>query len=94
MYVLIANGVFGLVVMGVLLATKALHWGWAIVLGVVAFAVGQGLVGYLLQRKVKGAMEEVQRIRRAVLEGDLWELVERRCRAHPALLSALRRLGN
>ncbi len=39
------------------------------------------------------SMEEVQRIRRAVLEGDLWELVERRCRAHPALLSALRRLG-
>lgn len=62
MYVLIANGVFGLVVMGALLATKALHWGWAIVLGVVAFALGQGLVGYLLQRRVKAAMEEVQRI--------------------------------
>ena len=39
------------------------------------------------------SMEEVQRIKRAILEGDLWELVERRCRAHPALLSALRRLG-
>jgi Sec-independent protein translocase protein TatA len=51
-----------LVVTGVLLATKALHWGWAIVLGVVVFVVGQGLVGYLLQRKVKRAMEAVQRI--------------------------------
>jgi 7-cyano-7-deazaguanine tRNA-ribosyltransferase len=39
------------------------------------------------------SLEEIQRIKRAILEGDLWELVERRCRAHPALLSALRRLG-
>jgi 7-cyano-7-deazaguanine tRNA-ribosyltransferase len=39
------------------------------------------------------SQEEIQRIKRAILEGDLWELVERRCRAHPALLSALRRLS-
>ncbi|MBI0584325.1 MAG: tRNA guanosine(15) transglycosylase TgtA [Methanomassiliicoccus sp.] len=39
------------------------------------------------------SLEEVQRVRRAILEGDLWELVERRCRAHPSLLSALRRVG-
>jgi 7-cyano-7-deazaguanine tRNA-ribosyltransferase len=39
------------------------------------------------------SQEEVLRIRRAIMEGDLWELVERRCRAHPALLSALRRLS-
>lgn len=39
------------------------------------------------------SLQEIQRIKRAILEGDLWELVERRCRAHPALLSALRRLG-
>jgi hypothetical protein len=62
MLVIVANGLFGILVMGVLLITKALHWGWAIALGFLAFAVGQGLATYLLQRKVKGAMEEVQRI--------------------------------
>ena len=39
------------------------------------------------------SLEELQRVKRAILEGDLWELVERRCRAHPALLTALRQLG-
>jgi 7-cyano-7-deazaguanine tRNA-ribosyltransferase len=39
------------------------------------------------------SLEEIQRVKRAILEGDLWELVERRCRAHPALLSALRHLA-
>jgi len=62
MFVLIANGVFGCVVMGILIATQAMHWGWAILIGILSFAVGQGLVGYLLQRKVKKAMEEVQLI--------------------------------
>jgi hypothetical protein len=62
MFVLIANGFFGLIVMGTLIATHAMHWGWAILLGVLSFVAGQGLIGYLLQRKVKGAMEEVQRI--------------------------------
>ncbi len=36
---------------------------------------------------------ELERVKRAIMEGDLWELVERRCRAHPALLDALRALG-
>lgn len=62
MFVLLANGVFGLLVSGILIATRAMHWGWAILLGLVAFVLGQGLVGYLLQRNVKKAMEEVQRI--------------------------------
>lgn len=62
MFVVIANGVFGFAVLGILIATRAMHWGWAILIGVLVFAIGQGLVGYLLQRKVKGAMEEVQRI--------------------------------
>jgi 7-cyano-7-deazaguanine tRNA-ribosyltransferase len=35
---------------------------------------------------------EIKRIKRAIREGDLWELAERRCRAHPALLDGLRRL--
>ncbi|MBI0582391.1 MAG: tRNA guanosine(15) transglycosylase TgtA, partial [Methanomassiliicoccales archaeon] len=36
---------------------------------------------------------ELERVKRAIMEGDLWELVERRCRSHPALLDALRALG-
>ena len=32
---------------------------------------------------------ELERVKRAIMEGDLWELVERRCRSHPALLDAL-----
>ncbi len=35
---------------------------------------------------------EMERCKRAILEGDIWELAERRCRSHPALLDGLRRL--
>lgn len=35
---------------------------------------------------------EIDRVKRAILEGEIWELTERRCRAHPELLSALRKL--
>src|SRR5207247_1932431 len=34
----------------------------------------------------------VREVRRAIAHGDLWELVERRARAHPTLLVALRQL--
>ncbi len=37
---------------------------------------------------------EMRQVRRGILEGSIWELTERRCRGHPALLSALRRLAN
>jgi len=40
------------------------------------------------------SQQEIERVKRAILEGDLWELVERRCRGHPMLLDALRRLGD
>jgi 7-cyano-7-deazaguanine tRNA-ribosyltransferase len=36
--------------------------------------------------------KEIALIKRYILEGRLWELAEQRCRAHPALLGALRRL--
>jgi len=36
--------------------------------------------------------KEIEHAKRAMLEGTLWELVERRCRSHPALLDGLRRL--
>ncbi|MCE5296973.1 MAG: tRNA guanosine(15) transglycosylase TgtA [Euryarchaeota archaeon] len=35
---------------------------------------------------------EMDRVKRALLEGNLWELAEQRCRSHPALLDGLRRL--
>lgn len=35
---------------------------------------------------------ELRRVRQAVADGHLWELVERRCRGNPALLDALREL--
>ncbi|MCL2786484.1 MAG: tRNA guanosine(15) transglycosylase TgtA [Methanomassiliicoccaceae archaeon] len=37
--------------------------------------------------------KELSIIKRYILEGRLWELVEQRCRAHPALLGALRKLS-
>lgn len=36
---------------------------------------------------------ELRRIRQAIVEGRLWEYVEMKCRAHPRLLNALRRLA-
>jgi len=35
---------------------------------------------------------EVRRVRQAIKAGELWELAERRCRAHPALLDGLKEL--
>ena len=37
--------------------------------------------------------QEMDLVKRYLREGRLWELAELRCRAHPALLDALRRLG-
>ena len=34
--------------------------------------------------------EEMNRIKEAIREGSLWELVEERCRSHPKLLEAYR----
>lgn len=40
------------------------------------------------------SIAEIERIKKAILEGTLWEFVEMRCRSHPALLDGLRRLAN
>lgn len=37
-------------------------WGWSVFAGIVGFGVFQGVVGYLLQRRVKRDMERVQSI--------------------------------
>ncbi|RLG33287.1 tRNA-guanine(15) transglycosylase, partial [Methanosarcinales archaeon] len=36
--------------------------------------------------------EEMRTVKQSVVEGSLWELCERRCRAHPALFAALKRI--
>jgi 7-cyano-7-deazaguanine tRNA-ribosyltransferase len=36
--------------------------------------------------------KEMDRVKRAIIEGEIWELTERRCRSHPMLLDGLRRL--
>jgi len=39
------------------------------------------------------SFSEIKKIKQAVHEGSLWEMVEERCRAHPFLLSALKKIG-
>ncbi len=39
------------------------------------------------------SFSEIKKIKQAIHEGSLWELVEERCSAHPFLLSALKKLG-
>jgi len=46
----------------------------------------------LAEHNLLVSLEEVRRVRQAVHEGSLWELVERRARAHPRLLEALHAL--
>jgi 7-cyano-7-deazaguanine tRNA-ribosyltransferase len=44
----------------------------------------------LAKHNLISCLEEIKRVRQAIYEGSLWELVEQRARAHPALLEALR----
>ncbi len=44
----------------------------------------------LAEHNLHVSFAAVREVRRAIAAGDLWELVERRARAHPALLDALR----
>lgn len=36
---------------------------------------------------------EIENVKKAIMEGNLWELAELRCRSHPALLDGLRRIA-
>ncbi len=45
---------------------------------------------FLAEHNLYASFAAVREIRDAIAAGNLWELVERRCRAHPALLDALR----
>lgn len=46
----------------------------------------------LAEHNLHASFAAVREVRRATAAGDLWELVERRARAHPALLDAVREL--
>lgn len=46
----------------------------------------------LARHNLHVSLAEVRRVREAIRQGRLWELVEQRCRAHPQLLEALRAL--
>ena len=48
----------------------------------------------IAQQNLHVSFAELRLIRQAIYEGSLRELVEERCRAHPALLEAVRQLGN
>ncbi len=47
----------------------------------------------IAEHNLQQISHELSAVRRAICEGRLWELAETRCRAHPALLDGLRRLG-
>jgi len=44
------------------------------------------------EHNLYASFAELRRVRQAIADGRLWEHVERRCRAHPSLLEALREL--
>ena len=48
----------------------------------------------IAQHNLHVSLAELRLIRQAIYDGNLMELVEERCRAHPALLEAVRHLGN
>lgn len=50
-------------------------------------------VKLIAQHNLAVSLGELRTIRQAINDGDLMELVEERCRAHPALLDGLRKLG-
>jgi len=48
----------------------------------------------LAQHNLNISFAEIRKIKQAIIDGNLLELVEQRCRAHPYLLDALRNLKN
>ncbi len=47
----------------------------------------------LAEHNLHVCMSEIEVVKQAIYEGSLWDLVERRARAHPSMTAALRRLG-
>ncbi|HID17845.1 TPA: tRNA guanosine(15) transglycosylase TgtA [Candidatus Bathyarchaeota archaeon] len=49
--------------------------------------------GLLARHNLSVCLEEIKRVKQAIVDGRLWELLEAKARAHPSLLSALRKLS-
>ena len=62
MLTVLINAGFGILLGVALGVTGAAHWGWSVFWGLLAFVVGQGAAGYLIQQRVKAAMGGVQKI--------------------------------
>ncbi len=50
-------------------------------------------VEILASHNLYATFEEMRTVKQSIVEGSLWELCERRCRAHPALLDGLKRFA-
>jgi 7-cyano-7-deazaguanine tRNA-ribosyltransferase len=48
---------------------------------------------FLARHNLHVSFTEIKRIKQAIIEGRLWEYLEMKCHAHPALLRAFNRLG-
>ena len=62
MLTVLLNAIFGILLAVGLGGTDTAGWGWSVMWGVLAFLAGQGISGYLIQRRVKAAMGAVQKI--------------------------------
>lgn len=62
MLTVMLNALLGLLICAGLGLTGGAIWGWAVFWGVIVFLAGQGLAGFLIQKKVKAAMGGVQKI--------------------------------
>jgi hypothetical protein len=62
MLTVLINAIAGFLLIAALGMTGAANWGWSVFWGVLAFVAGQGLTGYLIQKRMKVAMGGVQKI--------------------------------
>lgn len=62
MIIILLNLLVSISIAAALTLTETAKWGWSILWGVLTFAALQALISYIMQRKVKAAMERVQSI--------------------------------
>ena len=62
MLTVLINAMAGLLLIAAFGMTGTANWGWSVFWGVLAFVAGQGLSGYLIQKRLKAAMGGVQKI--------------------------------
>jgi hypothetical protein len=62
MLTVLINGIAGLLLIAGLGISDVASWGWSVFWGLLTFVVGQGGVGFLIQKRVKAGMGGVQKI--------------------------------